>query len=458
VQADTKRHADADARRRAARRSRVCLRLHAGKKFAEVVRSFVGRVGTRLYLRIMRGGYEKEVAVVRHNRLTSAAAHDALAALQARLSYMTVCAPGSAAPAPLKAPRGGPRGTGEAPGDLDDDHVTAVSMALGLQVRRSGTGEWLVAHVAADGPAGSELDEGDVIVECDGAALKGQGVFDVLYLLDGAAAAQTASLRVHRPVSDSGPREGPRLLALARRPFPERSTLVSFDLPPAAAAGAPEQGQERTALAADAGSVWDGMASMAARVSPPKTLYEDSKKLVQDKVHDMSEVLEARRFELPLPSLHVALPEWDLTLPSPPAINLASLSPPALSLPHLDWPRAPAPPGDQTPGEPRADDDEAQGGGHPAETGKDKERVVREVAEDRARARERRRDEEEQRRQDEAREKERIATEIEQERRRREMEQAAREEEEARAREEEEEEDRVFKGLGFRVEGSRSRV
>ena len=66
------------------------------------------------------------MAVVRHNRLTSVAAQDALAALHARLAYMTVCAPSSAAPAALKAPRAG-RGDAAGEGALDDDqHVVLL--------------------------------------------------------------------------------------------------------------------------------------------------------------------------------------------------------------------------------------------------------------------------------------------------------------------------------------------
>ena len=36
---------------------------------------------------------------------------------------------------------------------------------------------------------------------------------------------------IHRPVMHSGPREPPKVVQLLRRAFPQRSSLVSFDLP-----------------------------------------------------------------------------------------------------------------------------------------------------------------------------------------------------------------------------------
>ena len=429
---------------------------HQGKKFAEVVKNFVGPVSTRLYLTILRRGYEKEVAVVRHNRLTTSQSHDALAALHARLSYMTVRLPNqidSADSSRLNAPREGGAET------RDQEEVRAGSVAVGLDLRRSGTGEWVVSRVDGEGPAREALvEEGDVILQVDATALKSLGVFDVLHLLDGPSTAASAALRVHRPVSHSGPREEPRQLLVPRRPFPERSTLVSFDvpLPPPEDPDELDTGgkAQSDATSAEAGA-WQGVKSFAASVaSPSTTLYQDSKRLAQDiegKINDMSFSLEAAPIKMPVPTL------WELPkLPSPPAISLPAWdlpTPPALSLPQWEWHRgSSSAAATQTQnGGPEADASavKGRGSGHEGGVEDGQGTVVREVAAERATAKEQIREREEERERSEALERDRIEQDIQKEQRRRESEEAKRADKEQRMREMEEEEDRVFKGDGF---------
>jgi hypothetical protein len=200
---------------------------------------------SRLYLRIRRNGYEQDVAVVRHNRITTEQGQSALASIHARLFCMTMhalpvphasrsetvvgagggaeaVAMGGEAKQKRQEGSGGVGVVGEfrasvhwmaASGKDVFALSEAESLAVGLVLRQSGTGEWVVAHVEArkavesvgsdevvgeEASKASEIEEGDVVCEVDGVELKDFGIFDVLYLLDGPAAAETAILKVHR--------------------------------------------------------------------------------------------------------------------------------------------------------------------------------------------------------------------------------------------------------------------
>lgn len=166
----------------------------AEKTFEDIVKSFVGPVSTRLYLTVTRDGERLDVAVVRHNRLTTAYAQSSLQALHERMSAMTICVPwcvpaGASAPAEKE----------NAAADIDKSPskaATACSEALGLDLRAV-NGDWLVERVHCPGPAeGAGLVAGDVLLQVDAIPLQNTKGFDVLWALDGPAAPELASLAV----------------------------------------------------------------------------------------------------------------------------------------------------------------------------------------------------------------------------------------------------------------------
>lgn len=172
-----------------------------GKVFDDVVKSFVGPVSTRLFLTIIRGGESRDVAVVRHNRLTTAQAQASLRALHVRLSAMTIYAPGSSVSDPAnKAQQShastSERAAGASTDEPREESVSVSSEALGLDLRAV-NGEWHVQKVQATGPLqGAGLVVGDVLLEVDSIVLKNTKAFDVVWALDGPAALEHATLAV----------------------------------------------------------------------------------------------------------------------------------------------------------------------------------------------------------------------------------------------------------------------